>query len=274
MRLLRCSWGRPMKKNLALWALGTIVLVLDGCGGSYSALGPLLTGSGAYGGCKGSVSVGSVTCPGNGYALLATTGQINISGSSIVIDSYSSANGPYGGINISALGNIKAGGLINNSASIVSIKGSVTPNTPTPLGSVSPTVARQGNLNISGAFENLTFSAGDYYYGTINISGAGVQFSNPSGLVRIWFDQLNISGTNSTIFGTSTSADLWLLGTCGATVNISGAGINLYGIIYTPTGDVNLSGANMMFYGPIVGSNINVSGAFTGIHRDMAICGY
>jgi hypothetical protein len=237
-----------------------------GCTGNYGVLGPLT------GFTCGGISFTSKPCPTN--ALWATTGRINISGPSVTVDSFNSSAGPYGPGNMLSTGNIQAAGGISISGSGASISGSNNPNTAASLSNIQANGPSLGDLNFSGTATGMTLSAGDYYYRNINISGTGAYICTPSGQVRIWFDHLNVSGNSDALGSPGTLPNnLWLLGTCGADANISGNGVKVPGVLYTPSGNINVSGNNDVFEGPLVGANINVSGISVGIHRDTAICG-
>ena len=142
---------------------------------------------------------------------------------------------------------------------------------PASLARAAPTTSSLGVLNLVAG--NNTLAPGDYYYSVINISAIGSTLSTTGGVVRIWFDSLNYSGSGATI-GTGPPGNLWLMGTCGAVAQFSGITTTISAIIYNPSGTVNFSGNNTTVYGAIVASSINLSANNVSIHRDFATCGY
>ena len=46
----------------------------------------------------------------------------------------------------------------------------------------------------------------------------------------------------------------------GASINISGTSITIYGILYAPYGTVNISAYDLTIYGRVIAQNINISG--------------
>jgi hypothetical protein len=188
--------------------------------------------------------------------------------SGALVDSYSSAKGPYGGSNIGSNGNVAAGGTITNNGG--TINGQQTPNMPSdlpmpaipsnavnlPIGSSEP-----GAVYIDSSANSITLTPGSYVVQYLSVSYPGAIDISPAGSVTIFVTGgLNLGG-NENLNGLP--ANLVFVVTQTGWVNVNSNG-QLFGAIYAPTSGVNLNSA---VFGYVVGSSVTLnSGA--AVHFD------
>jgi hypothetical protein len=116
-----------------------------------------------------------------------------------------------------------------------------------------------GDLNINGDY---VFSAGDYVVGNLNING-NPKISTEGGLVRIWFNNVNLAGKVNV---SGDPGELWFFSRLGSQqFNING-NCTLFGVIYAPNITVIESG-NGGHFGAVVGNQVILNGN-TQLHYD------
>ena len=265
------TFAENLMSAIKIWTfllVGSLfALNLGSCSGKISGMWPSSSSSA----CSGNTSFANVTCPA--AVIWSTQGAVNLTGAYSVVDAYDSGAGAYGGGNTISAGNVIAASVFSNTGTGTLVSGSISQGAVDNLLMVNPTVALQGVTIVAASGQTIVLTAGDYYFSTIDWTGSLFKLQTTGGRVRVWFDTLNITGS-SNIVGNSAPNNLWFLGTCGATANISGANGQMNAIIYNPTGTVNLTGASAQYFGGFIGAVINATGAYSGYHRDQSICGY
>jgi hypothetical protein len=230
------------------------------------AAGVLGTG---FAGASPPPPVDPVPCEAWARAIATNIGGI-IDNAQTLIDSYSSALGPYGGANVGSNAIVQTATTLTNNGG--GVHGKVIAKSPAglavvpvppgaknlPLGSSSP-----GSLNINDANGSITLAPGDYVAANINVNFPGSLRVSPAGQARIWVTgTLNLGG-NENQNGIPTN--LAFLVTSSATVNVNSRG-SLFGVIYAPIASVNV---NSTIFGSVVGGAVTLnSGA--AVHFDSS----
>lgn len=258
---------RPLNGLAKIGVAFGAALLLQSCQNNFTnhALGPVLPGVNSP--CTGQ-TLASVPAPNK--ALLAAQGNISVSGVNCLIDSYQSSAGPYGGANRLPNGNVQASGNLEASGVGLTFLGTASQGVASNLKVAATQSSDSGSYILSAVSQAITVTAGDYYYDSINLSGVGDSILTQGGQVRIWFRSLNISGSDLVI-GNGVPNNLWLIGTCGSTVNISGVDDQLSGVIYAPSSQVNISGDGFTLFGSIIGGSISLSSVSGAIHFDQSL---
>ena len=197
-------------------------------------------------------------------AIDATTGGANLNPPART-DSFLSCQGPYGGSNVRAHGDVQAGTSINvNTGAVVS--GARLPSSPvaaTPM-AVPPGLVSSGSLNVNGP---VTLAAGDYLYDNININTNGTLTGG--GLVRIWYRfSLNINSVVNAAGGLP--GNLWFFGLAGSSPVGVNSGARVTGVIDAPTTAVTVNASSTLF-GAAVGSTVTMNGGQ--VHYDEVLGG-
>ena len=224
------------------------------------------------------------------------------------IDSYNSNNGPYGGTNIGANGNV-------GSNKDIELKGNTTLSGDVTPGPGCQVLITSGSVTVTGSTEpakeliylppvDINFSAtnglakhgnqtytltdGTYYFTNIDFSANSELVIN--GNVTIYCESATFSGqaqitvngklkfycsgdfksTGGGIINATQKAENFILYSSGALVDIKLVGnSSFYGVIYAPNADADVSGTND-FYGSVIARTVTCSG--TGlVHYDEAL---
>jgi hypothetical protein len=213
-----------------------------------------------------------IPCSAKVNAITGATGNVTLMvNSAALVDSYTSANGPYGGSNINSHGNVMAAGTITNNGGV--INGQQFPNTPSnlplpaipssavnlPIGSPSP-----GNLYIDQVANSITLAPGSYVVQNMNVSYPGSVSISPVGQVTIFVTgSLNLGG-NENLNGSPANLAFVVMQPGWVNVNSNG---QLFGNIYAPTTGINL---NSVVFGYVVGSSV-VLNSGAAVHYDTGV---
>ncbi len=188
----------------------------------------------------------------------------------MLVDSYQSSVGAYGGSNVGSAAVVQAATTISNNGGVV--RGTLRPNTPAglavvpvpagarnlPLGSTTP-----GSLNINNAAQSITLAPGNYVAANINVNAPGAIRIAPAGEVRIWVTGSLNPGGNLNANGAP--KNLTILVNSSGFVNINRGGA-FYGLLYAPTSVVNVNGP---IFGTVIGRSVTLnSGA--AVHFDQS----
>ena len=189
----------------------------------------------------------------------------------MLIDSYQSSLGAYGGANIASAAVVQAATTITNNGGV--IHGTQKQHAPAgfavvpvpagatnlPLGSRTP-----GALNINRAAESIALAPGNYVASSVTVSAPGAINVSPAGEVRIWVTGTLTLGGNLNLRGVP--RNLAFLVTSSGSVNINGGGA-LFGMVYAPTSSVSV---NSPIFGTVIGSSVTLnSGA--AVHFDAEL---
>jgi hypothetical protein len=244
------------------------------------------------------------TSPGcGGGAALIATGKVDISSS--YVDSYNSANGPYGGGNVYQNGDVDAtgavktsggatiGGDVSSSSTVTGggITGNITTgappvNAPTvacPAGPYTASVPAGSGISYNSGTGDLTLSGSavltlpvpptTYYFHKLTLSGSSsIAFSSYTQHIDIYVsNQLTLSGGGVMNTGADpTKLSIWGCGGDTSNWAISGGSFAYYSM-YAPNHNLAISGASN-YYGMFVGHDIAISGGSM-IHYDHALGG-
>ena len=210
-----------------------------------------------------------IPCAALSDAIVANSGTVMLN-SQVLVDSYQSTLGAYGGSNVGSGALVQAATSITNNGAVV--HGSLVPNAPAnlsavpvpsgainlPLGASAP-----GSLNINIAADSITLAPGNYVAANINVNSPGSINISPVGQVHIWVTgTLNLGGSEN---ANGIPNNLEFFVTSSNTVNVNSGG-SLYGLIDAPSSPVNI---NSPVFGSVIGSTVTLnSGA--AVHYDGA----
>jgi hypothetical protein len=217
-------------------------------------------------------SADPVPCAAWGATVVANTSNV-IVGAGVLVDSYQSSLGGYGGSNVGSAAVVQAGTTISNNGGV--IHGTQKPHAPAGLAVVPvaagarnlPLGARiPGALNINTAAQSITLAPGNYVASTINVSAPGAINVSPAGEVRIWVTGTLALGGNLNPRGVP--RNLAFLVTSSGFVNINGGGA-LFGLVYAPTSVVTVSSP---VFGTVIGSSVTLNSG-SAVHFDQtSVC--
>jgi hypothetical protein len=190
--------------------------------------------------------------------------------SGALVDSYSSANGPYGGTNVGSNGDIVAAGSITNNGGVIRGQQITNQSSDMPMPAIPPdaTILPAGSTSPGGLYintdtESVTLAPGVYVVKDLNVNYPGAISISPAGPVTIFVtESLNLGGNENP---SGAPANLTFIATYAGWVNVNANG-TLVGNIYAPTSTVNV---NSTVDGYIAGNSVTLnSGA--AIHYDTA----
>jgi hypothetical protein len=200
---------------------------------------------------------------------VANTSNV-IVGAGVLVDSYQSSLGAYGGANVGSAAVVQAATTISNNGGV--IHGTQKQHAPAgfaivpvasgaknlPLGASTP-----GTLTISSAAQSITLAPGNYVAANVTVSAPGAINVSPAGQVRIWVTGTLTLGGNLNPRGIP--RNLALLVTSSRPVNINSGG-GLFGLVYAPASAVLVSSP---VFGTVIGSSVTLnSGA--AVHFDQS----
>jgi hypothetical protein len=214
-----------------------------------------------------------VPCAAWSDTVVANTGSVSV-GARVLVDSYQSSLGPYGGANVGSAAVVQAATTISNNGGV--IHGTQKQHAPAgfavvpvpagatnlPLGARSP-----GSLSIGSAAQSITLAPGNYVAANINVTAPGAINVSPGGQVRIWVTgTLNLGGN---LNSGGVPKNLAFLVTSAGFVNINSGGA-LFGLVHAPTSGVIVNGP---VFGTVIGSNVTLnSGAAVHFDQSSAAC--
>lgn len=210
----------------------------------------------------------------------------------VLVDSYDSSLGSYGGTNIGIDGHVATDataaasvtlkkqvivngnmttGVGSNPSTVISNPGgaaisgiiSAATSVVSPQ-TISSSIPSSGSLNLSGS-TTYTLSTGTYRFDSISLSGsATLQATGP---VTIYVDgAITFSGNVSTSSSKPGNMLIYVTGTSDATLSGS---VAFYGALYAPNATVNVSGSGDI-YGAVVAKNYNHNGSGD-VHYDTSL---
>ena len=186
------------------------------------------------------------------YAAYGET-SVDLNGSPVLVDSYSSSSGAYGGANVASNGDIASDGTITQNGH-PTINGDLITNPDVSCHPGTTSTASSGALSLT-VNSTLTLAAGTYHYSSITISGNGKLTT--TGAVTIYADgTVSIAGNGVATSG-NTPANLSIIATGSSTISISGSA-DFYGTIYAPDSSVNNNAGD--FYGAIIAGDYDHNG--------------
>ena len=210
-----------------------------------------------------------VPCAAWADAVVADTSSV-IVGGGVLVDSYQSSLGGYGGSNVGSAAVVQAGTTISNNGGV--IHGTQKPHAPAGL-AVVPVAAGARNLplgartpgavNINTAAQSITLAPGNYVASSINVSAPGAINVSPAGEVRIWVTGTLALGGNLNARGVP--KNLAFLVTSSGFVNINGGGA-LFGMVYAPASVLTVSSP---VFGTVVGSSVTLNSG-SAVHFDQS----
>src|SRR5579871_3889108 len=211
-----------------------------------------------------------VPCAAWSDTVVGNTGNVLV-GARVLVDSYQSSVGAYGGSNVGSAAVVQAATTISNNGGVIhgtqkqhAPAGFAVVPVPTgaknlPLGARAP-----GALNISTAAQSITLAPGNYVATSVTVSAPGAINVSPAGQVRIWVTgSLNLGG-NLNLNGVP--RNLAFLTTSSGFVHINGGGGALYGLVYAPTSTIFVSGP---VFGTVIGSSVAVNSGGA-VHFDQS----
>jgi hypothetical protein len=210
-----------------------------------------------------------VPCAAWADTVVGNTGSV-IVGRGVLVDSYQSSQGAYGGANVGRAAVVQAATTIVNNGGV--IHGTQKQHAPAgfavvpvpagaknlPLGARAP-----GALNINTAAQSLTLGPGNYVASSINVAAPGAINVSPAGEVRIWVTGTLTLGGNLNPRGTP--KNLAFLVTSSGFVNVNGGGA-LFGLLYAPTSTLTVSSP---VFGTVIGSSVTLNSG-SAVHFDQS----
>ena len=181
-----------------------------------------------------------------------------------LVDSYNSANGPYGGLNIGAHGDIASDGTLSLIGNPV-VNGQIQTNPGIDCKPATTTIPSSGALIINGNAD-YQLAAGTYHFDSISVTGNGK--ITALGPVTIYVDGSVSFGGNGVATFNDSPSNFLVLATGDGTVSVAG-GSNFYAGIYAPHSSVN-NGGNSTLYGSVISKNYQQNGT-ADLHFDEAM---
>src|SRR5579871_1899681 len=214
-----------------------------------------------------------VPCAAWSDTVVGNTGNVLV-GARVLVDSYQSSVGAYGGSNVGSAAVVQAATTISNNGGVIhgtqkqhAPAGFAVVPVPTraknlPLGARAP-----GALNISTAAQSITLAPGNYVATSVTVSAPGAINVSPAGQVRIWVTgSLNLGG-NLNLDGVP--RNLAFLVTSSGFVNVNSGGA-LAGLVYAPTSGVSVGSP---IFGTVVGSSVTLNSGAAVNFDQSSVCG-
>ena len=213
-----------------------------------------------------------VPCAAWADAVVGNRGSVTVGGG-VLIDSYQSSLGAYGGANVASAAVVQAATTITNNGGV--IHGTQKQHAPAgfavvpvpagatnlPLGSRTP-----GALNINRAAQSIALAPGNYVASSVTVSAPGAINVSPAGEVRIWVTGTLTLGGNLNLRGVP--RNLAFLVTSSGSVNINGGGA-LFGMVYAPTSSVSV---NSPIFGTVIGSSVTLNSGAAVHFDESSVC--
>ena len=210
-----------------------------------------------------------VPCAAWADTVVGNTSNVTVGGG-VLVDSYQSTLGAYGGSNVGSAAVVQAATTVVNNGG--TIHGTVKQHAPAGLAVVPvpagaknlPLGARvPGALSINTAAQSITLAPGNYVASSVTVSAPGAINISPAGEVRIWVTGTLTLGGNLNSRGVP--KNLAFLVTNSGFVNINGGGA-LYGLVYAPTSALSV---NSPVFGTVIGSSVTLNTG-SAVHFDQS----